>query len=116
MPREFLGALMTPRGPIGREQAGSPAVNRTGFLGVVLLKFSSSGYPHGAPTPGSATYQGRYPPSSIRRTVPPGHHSYSSGPPGRLHMPAWEFPIAVIPLARQRVRAAPGPDPPGLSR
>src|SRR5215218_9261828 len=35
-PREFLGALMTPRGPIGREQAGSPAVNRTGFLGVVL--------------------------------------------------------------------------------
>src|SRR6266511_3336181 len=38
-----------PRGPICREQAGSPAVNRTGFLGVVLLKFSSSGYPHWAP-------------------------------------------------------------------
>jgi hypothetical protein len=26
---------MTPRGPIGREQAGLPAGYRTGFLGVV---------------------------------------------------------------------------------
>jgi hypothetical protein len=33
---------MTPRGPIGREQAGSPAGHRTGFLGVVLLKFGPS--------------------------------------------------------------------------
>jgi hypothetical protein len=32
-PREFLGALMTPRGPIGREQAGSPASHPDGVLG-----------------------------------------------------------------------------------
>jgi hypothetical protein len=33
---------MTPRGPIAREQAGSPAGHRTGFLGVVLLTFGPS--------------------------------------------------------------------------
>jgi hypothetical protein len=32
-PWEFLGALMTPRGPIGREQAGSPAGHPDGVLG-----------------------------------------------------------------------------------
>jgi hypothetical protein len=38
------------------------------------------------------------------------------GLPVDIHMPAWEFPIAVIALARHRVRAAPGPYPPALSR
>src|SRR5215207_7057853 len=32
-PREFLGALTTPRGPIGREQAGPPAGHPDGALG-----------------------------------------------------------------------------------
>jgi hypothetical protein len=69
---------MTPRGPIGREPAGSPAVNRTGFLGS---SFSSSGHPHGPPTPGSATYQGGARPAAPAVPVPAGHRSYSSGPP-----------------------------------
>jgi hypothetical protein len=43
---------MTPRGPIGREQAGSPASHPDGALGG--CPFSSSGHPHRAPTPGSA--------------------------------------------------------------
>jgi hypothetical protein len=66
-PWEFFGALMTPRGPIGREQAGSPAVNRTGFLGVVLLKFGPS-------SPGAYARTGhlptRYPTNNICRTGP----------------------------------------------
>src|SRR5215211_8491518 len=41
-PREFLGALMTP----GAQSAGSrrvrPSATRTGFLGVVVLKFGPS--------------------------------------------------------------------------
>jgi hypothetical protein len=48
-PWEFLGALMTPRGPIGREQAGSPAGHPDGVPGG--CPFSSSGHPHRAPTP-----------------------------------------------------------------
>ena len=51
-PWEFLGALMTPRGPIGREQAGSPARHSDGALGGCPSK--SSGHPHRAPASGSA--------------------------------------------------------------
>ena len=45
-PWEFLGALMTPRGPIGREQAGSPAGHPDGALG-------------GCPSQGQAILTGR---------------------------------------------------------
>src|SRR5829696_6097755 len=54
-PWEFLGALMTPRGPIGREQAGSPASHPDGALGGCPSQ--SSGHPHLASSPGSATYK-----------------------------------------------------------
>ena len=70
---------MTPRGPIGREQAGSPAVNRTGFLGVVVLKF-------GAYAPGALAGTGHLPPrsptNSICRTGPrsSGGHPEEQGP------------------------------------
>jgi hypothetical protein len=58
---------MTPRGPIGREQAGSPAVNRTGFLGVVLLKLGPSSRAAHARI---CHLPRRCPPSSTRRTGP----------------------------------------------
>jgi hypothetical protein len=58
-------ALMTLTGPIGREQAGSPAIK--GFLGVVLLKLGPSSRSAHART---GHQPRRHPPSSIRRTGP----------------------------------------------
>jgi hypothetical protein len=66
-PREFLGAPMTPRGPIGREQAGSPAGQPDGALGG--RHFSSSGHPHGRPRQDRPPTKA-VPASSIRRTAP----------------------------------------------
>src|ERR687892_2511012 len=70
-PWEFLGALMTPRGPIGREQAGSPAGHPDGALG-------------GCPSQVRAILTGRprqdRPPTKVvpaqqhRRTVPARTH------------------------------------------
>ena len=77
-PREFLGALMTPRGPIGREQAGSPAGHPDGALGGCPSR--SSGHPHRAPAPGSATHQGGTRPAASAVPVPAGHRSSSSEP------------------------------------
>jgi hypothetical protein len=54
-----------PQGPIGREQAGSPAGHPDGFLGVVLLKFGPSSRPRQDRPPTKADL-----PSSIRRTGP----------------------------------------------
>ena len=47
---------MTPRGPIGREQAGPPASHPDGALGGCPSQ--SLGHPHRAPAPGSATDHG----------------------------------------------------------
>jgi hypothetical protein len=41
-PREFLGALMTPRGPSAGSRQARPLVTRTGLLGVVLLRVQPS--------------------------------------------------------------------------
>jgi hypothetical protein len=77
-PWEFLGALMTPRGPIGREQAGSPAGHPDGALGGCPSQ--SSGHPHQAPGPGSATYHGGTRPAASAVPGPAGHRPSSSEP------------------------------------
>jgi hypothetical protein len=59
---------MTPRGPIGREQAGSPAGHPDGVLGGRPSQVRA--ILTGRPRQGPATYQGRYPTNSIRRTAP----------------------------------------------
>jgi hypothetical protein len=42
---EFLGALMTPRGPSAGSRRVRPPATRTGLLGVVLLSFGRPGGP-----------------------------------------------------------------------
>ena len=70
-PWEFLGALMTPRGPIGREQAGSPAGHSDGALGG--CPSHSSGHPHGRPgqdrPPPTAEPAQQHPPSRSPQTT-----------------------------------------------
>jgi hypothetical protein len=78
---------MTPRGPIGREQAGSPASHPDGALGGCPCR--SSGRPDRAPTPGSATDQGGTRPAASAVPVPAGHRPSSSKP---THLSA---PLAV---------------------
>jgi hypothetical protein len=77
-PREFLGALMTPRGPIGREQAGPPARHPDGALGGCPSQ--SSDHPHRAPGPGSATDHGGTRPAASAVPVPAAPRSSSSEP------------------------------------
>jgi hypothetical protein len=69
---------MTPRGPIGREQAGSPAGHSDGALGG--CPSHSSGHPHRAPGPGSATSHGGTRPAAPAVPVPTNHRSSSSEP------------------------------------
>jgi hypothetical protein len=66
-----------PQGP-NRPGAGGFARRPPG-RGSWGLSFSSSGHPHRAPTPGSATYQGGTRPTASAVPVPAGHRSYSSG-------------------------------------
>ena len=56
-----------PQGPVVREQAGSPAGHPDGALGGCPSQ--SSGHPHRAPAPGSATCHGGHA-SGSRRTGP----------------------------------------------
>jgi hypothetical protein len=101
-PWEFLGALMTPRGPIGREQAGSPASHPDGALGGCPSQ--SSGHPQRAPGPGSATCQGGTRPAASAVPVPEGHRSSLSEP---THLSAL---LAVdLPVSRCRRTAGSGP-------
>ena len=78
---------MTPRGPIGREQAGSLAGHSDGALGGCPLQ--SPGHPHRAPGPGSAIFQGGTRPAASAVPVPAGRRSSSSAP---THLSA---PLAV---------------------
>jgi hypothetical protein len=67
-----------PQGPIGREQAGSPASHPDGALGGCPSQ--SSGHPHRAPGPGSATSQGGTRPAASAVPIPTGHRWSSSEP------------------------------------
>src|SRR5215217_6723283 len=73
-PWEFLGALMTPRSPIGREQAGPPAGHPDGALGG--CPFSEFGPSSPAPVPGSATDHGGTRPAAV--SCCPSHGRFRS--------------------------------------
>src|SRR5215216_6034993 len=94
-PWEFLGALTTPRGPIGREQAGSPAGHPDGALGGCPSQ--SSGHPHRAPAPGSAIYHGGTRPAASGVRVPTGHCSSSSEPTHLSALLAVDLPVSRCP-------------------
>jgi hypothetical protein len=67
-----------PQGPIGREQAGSPAGHPDGALGGCPSQ--SSGHPQRAAGPGSAIFQGGTRPAASAVPVPEGHRSSLSEP------------------------------------
>jgi hypothetical protein len=77
-PWEFLGALMTPRGPIGREQAGPPAGRPDGALGGCRSQVRAilTGRPRQDRPPTTAGPAQQHPPYR----VPAGHRSSSSEP------------------------------------
>jgi hypothetical protein len=106
-----------PQGPIDREQAGSPAGHPDGALGGCPSQVRAilTGRPRQDRPP---TKAGRDPPTSIRRSGPPGHRSSSSGPTVRTvgsRLGSQSLPVArQVPVLR-RSRSLWGARPPSRS-
>jgi len=98
-PWEFLGALMTPRGPIGREQAGSPARHPDGALGGCPSQVRAIliGRPRQDRPPTKAGPAQQHPPYP----VPTGYRSSSSDPTHLSAPLTSRLGSQLLPVARQ---------------
>jgi hypothetical protein len=97
---------MTPRSPIGREQAGPPAGHPDGVLGG--CPFSEFGPSSPAPAPGSATDHGGTRPAASAVPVPAGHRSSSSEPTHLSALLAVDLAVSCCP-SHGRFRSCPRP-------